>query len=336
MAPGLFQSSFVVLARERCLFERMDAAVGLKKAAAIAAARLHAETGAPYQRSGALITHKGNVFGIWWWDAQWVGEKLGGAGLDPNSRILPEPMARAASVDGWRVAKASTGYEAQVWSNGILVADQWRRKAFDNEAWGDFVRVQSDRNGAPELTPMTQDPPFTLQSPYRRTQLSDWTPERSMQAIMAGAAVVLVSVGLWMFGQAVGFNKAADAAQVEVERMKALAPATANVQGQVSGLTALKAATGGADPMVMLENAQQIIKPFDHKILAFTAERNKVRIYLPQEAADDLGILSQELMESPYFASIKPTLDRKKGRLILDLIPKGAKADKAKPVVRAS
>src|SRR4051794_27217026 len=75
LRPGPFQPGFVVLARERCLFEHFRAP-GLSTRAATTAARLHADTAAPYQRYGAVITHKGASFGIWWWDAQWVGERL--------------------------------------------------------------------------------------------------------------------------------------------------------------------------------------------------------------------------------------------------------------------
>ncbi len=335
LRPGPFQPTLVVLAREHCLFERLDTAAGLKASAAAAAARLHADTGAPYHKSGAVVTRRGHSFGIWWWDAQWVAEALLLAGIDPTSRILPEPMARAAA-DGWRIAKASTGYEAQLWRGGFLVADAWRRKAFDEEAWQDFVRVQPDKAGAGDAVLMAQEPPFTLQNPYRKTQLSDWTPERSAQAGMAALGVLLVCAATWMLGQTVGLNKAAKAAEAENVALRSHLPASgANaVQGQVAGLVALRALVSGPDPMVMLENAQQVIKPYNHTVLAFTAERSRVRIILAKDAADDLAVMSRALLASPYFTAVKPQLDTKRGRLILDLTPRGAKP--VKPVSAAS
>jgi hypothetical protein len=330
LRPGPFQPTLVVLAREHCLFERLDTAASLKASSAAAAARLHAETGAPYQKSGAVITRRGASFGIWWWDAQWVADALAAAGLDPASRILPEPMARA-SAEGWRIAKASTGYEAQLWRGGFLAADAWRRRAFDEEAWQDFVRVQPDKAGAGDAVLMAQDPPFTLQSPYRKTQLSDWTPERSAQAAMAGLGVLLVASAAWMLGQTAGLNKAARAAEAETAALRAHLPANgaSSVQGQVAGLVALRAAVEGADPMVMLENAQQVIKPYNHNLLAYTAERNRIRIILPKDAAADLPAMSRSLLASPFFMAVKPQLDTKRGRLILDLTSKGAKPVKA-------
>lgn len=332
LALGPFQPRLVVLARERCLFERLDSAAGLSAGQAQATARLHADTGAPYQRSGTVITQKGQAFGIWWWDAQWVADSLTAAGIDPATRVLPEPLARA-SGDGWRIARASTGYEAQLWRDGFVLADAWRRKAFDEEAWQDFVRVQPDRTGADGAVLMAQEAPFTLQNPYRKTQLSDWTPERSMQAVMAGLAVILVCAATWMFGQAVGLNKAAKAAEDQAAMLRARLPASgaALVQGQVAGLSALRTATTGADPMVMLQDAQQAIKPFNHSLLAYTAERTRVRIILPRDAADDLAPMSRALLASSYFSAVKPQLDTKRGRLILDLTPKGVAPVKAKP-----
>jgi hypothetical protein len=327
--PGPFQPSVVVLARARCLFERMTPPAGVKGAAAVAAARLHADSGAPYQRAGALITQKDGVFGIWWWDAQWVGEKLGGAGLDPTSPILPEPLARQTG-EGWRIVKATTGYEAQLWRGGFLLADHWRRDPFDTAAWEDFVRTQPDAQGGGEAILIAQNPPFVLQNPYRKTLLSAWTPERSAQAAMMALAAVLVCTALWFAGQAVGLNKAAEAAQAELDQLKAGSPAAANMQKQVAGLVALRSETSGADPLVMLKEAQQIISPYGHKVLAYKTGRELVRIYLPTEAAEDLGILSRELAASPYFSSVKPTLDRRRGRLILDLVPKTAKPVKGK------
>ena len=328
--PGLFQPTLVVLARERCLFERLDIAPGMKSAAAVAAARLHADSGSPYQRSASLITRKGSSFGIWWWDAQWVADTLAGTGVDSNIRVLPEPMARAAA-DGWRIVKASTGYEAQLWKGGFLVADAWRRRPYDDDAWRGFVRVQPDRAGAGDEALMAQDPPFTLQNPYRNTQLSDWTPERSMQAAMVGLGVVLVCSATWLLGETYALNASAKLAETQAANIRARRPAAAgNIQSQVSGLVALRSAVSGPDPMVMLQDTQTIIQPFGHKLIAFTAERSKIRVVMGRDAAADLAAMSRQLLASPYFSAVKPQLDTKRNRLILDLIPKGAKPAPAK------
>jgi hypothetical protein len=282
-----------------------------------------------------VITHKGQAFGIWWWDAQWVADALEKAGMDTGQiRVVPEPLVRAAG-DGWRVARASTGYEAQLWRSNFLVADSWRRQPFDDQAWSDFTRVQPDQAGAEAAVLMAQEAPYTLQSAYRRTQMSDWTPERSMQATIAGVGVLLICASVWMVGQAVGLNRAAKAAETQTEQLRLRLPASGavQVQNQVSGLSALRSAVDGADPLVMLEGAQQAIKPFNHALLAYTAERDRVRIILGRDAADDLAPMSRALLASPYFSAVKPQLDTKRGRLILDLTPKGLRATTVKKPV---
>lgn len=329
LSPGPFQPRLVVLARERCLFERIDPAPGLKPAAATAAARLRAETGAPYQRAGSAVTCKGRTFGVWWWDAQWVGERLGGAGLDPNLQIIPEPMARPAG-EGWRVVRASSGYEAQFWRDGFLQADLWRRNPIDNEAWGEFVRAQPDASGASEAAPTAQNTPYTLNNAYRRALISDWTPERSMQTVMAGLAAAMVCAGLWFVGQTLGLNQAAADAQAEINQLKSALPATASIQRQIAGLSALSAATAGTDPMTLMKKAQQAIAPYGYKILAFETARDRMKLILPAKAADDLRPLSQDLMDLGAFDTVRPTLDNKRGRLILELVPKAMRRAPAK------
>lgn len=335
LRPPMFAPDFVVLARERCLFERLDTAKGLSSRTAIAAARIHAQTAAPYQRSGTLITRQGPSFGIWWWDSQWVAEHLAASGLDPATRIMPEPMARAAG-EGWRIAKASTGFAAQLWRGGFLVADLWRRRAFDVAGWRDFVRVQPDQSGVDEAVLIAQDPPYTLQSPYRRMQLSEWTPDRMGQAAAIAAGIGLLSLGAWFSGQALGLDRASDRMGTQVAALKATASAGHASAAGAAGLLALKQAVEYPDPVVLLENAQRTIEPFGHKLVAFTADRDRVRIVLPQDAIDDVGLIAAELEASPYFSNVRPIPPgRDKQRLTIDMTPAGAKP-KAKTPGRAA
>jgi hypothetical protein len=80
--------------------------------------------------------------------------------------------------------------------------------------------------------------------------------------------------------------------------------------------------------MVMLENVQETLKPFNHPILAYTTERTKVHVVLAKDAAADLAHMSRALLASPYFSAVKPQLDTRRGRLSLDLTPKGVSAPK--------
>lgn len=319
-----FSGALVVLARERCVFERLATAKGLNGRAAVAAARLHAQTAAPFQKSGAAITHHGATFGVWWWDAAWVAERLQAAGLDPAAKVLPEPMARA-SGEGWRVAKASSGYEAQLWRGGFLVADLWKKRAFDTPGWIDFVRVQPDQAGAENASLSAFDPPYTLRSPYRRTLVSDWTPERTGQVAAVGVALALIAVAGFFLGQAVGLNRSAKSIEAQAAVLKAKLPKQQAAQGSVADLIALKTVLEAPDSLAMLQEAEAVVGPHGFRPLGFSSDGKKVRLALPIEAKDQVSVIAASLEASPYFEDVRPSLDREKSRLIVEMTATGAK-----------
>lgn len=319
-----FSGALVVLARERCLFERLETAKGLNRRTAAQAARLHAQTAAPYQRSGAAITRHGSTFGVWWWDAAWVAEHLEARGLDPTSKILPEPLARA-SGEGWRVARATSGYEAQLWRGGFLMADLWRKRAFDVPGWVDFVRVQPDQGGADAASLTAYEPPFTLSSPYRRSLVSDWTPERAGQSAGVAVAIALIAAAGYFVGQSVGLNNSSKSIEAQAALLKARLPKAAAAQGSVGDMIALKTVLEAPDALALLQEAQSIVAVHGFKPLGFTSDGKKARLILAMAAKDQVSVIAEALEASPYFEDVRPSLDREKGRLMFDMTPSGAK-----------
>ncbi len=209
------RGGFVVLARGRCLFGRLDVAPEAK-GKAVAAASLHARTAAPYPRSGVAITRQGQSFGFWWWDAQWVGEQLQAAGLDPATPVTPEPFMRPAG-EGWRVVKAGEGFEAQLWRGGFLIADLWRKRPFDAAAWDAFVRSQAHiAQSAPDHPPPVLDLPFTARSVYRRALLASWRQEGVWPMAAAAAAVALICVTALLAGRALRLNQETQAVRGQI------------------------------------------------------------------------------------------------------------------------
>jgi hypothetical protein len=245
-------------------------------------------------------------------------------------------MARAAG-EGWRVAKASTGYEAQLWRGGFLVADLWRKRAFDVAGWIDFVRVQPDQAGAENASLSAFDPPFTLRSPYRRTLVSDWTPERTGQAAAVAAGIALIAVAGFFLGQAVGLNRSAKAIEAQTVALKAKLPKQQAAQGSVADLIALKTVLEAPDSLAMLQEAEAVVGPHGFKPLAFASDGKKVRLALPIEAKDQVTVIAGALEASPYFEDVRPILDREKSRLIVDMTASGAKRPaRPKPAAAAS
>ena len=333
LRPGLFQPGFIVLARERCLFEHLAVAPGLNSRSAATAARLHADTAAPYQRYDSLITHKGPSYGIWWWDAQWVAERLSALGLDPATRVIPETLVRA-SGDGWRITKASNGYEAQLWKQGFLLADQWRKTPFDAAAWQDFARVQGDASGADSAVLMAQEAPWTLQSPYRRMMLTTWTSEKVGQVAVAAFVAAVLCLSLYLAGAGIGLKRNTQELAAQTAQLKSKAQGGQSLQNQVAAMSALKTAVQGPNAMALVQRAQEIVEPFGYKLIAFDATREGLTIVLPKEAVGDLEGISRELSASAEFTNVRPSLDHDHQRLTIAMAARGA-PPKAKSKARA-
>ena len=173
----------VVLAREICGFAHFRAPRGLSRGAQLRAARLQASMVNPYAETGGLITRAGGDFGIWWWNAEWVREKLGTL-RSGSFRLLPETMVKTPG-EGCRVVKASTGVEAQLWRRGFLVGDVWSRRPFDKQEWEFVVHAFGSPDDAPSEAPAAATLPFSLDTPYLRTQISDISLERLLPNLAA-------------------------------------------------------------------------------------------------------------------------------------------------------
>jgi hypothetical protein len=319
---------FVVLARGRCLFGQLDTPPEAK-GKAVAAARMHARTAAPYPRSGVVVTRHGRRFGFWWWDAAWVAEQLQAAGLDGALRVVPEPFMRPAG-EGWRIVKAGEGYEAQVWSGGFLTADLWRKRPFDAAAWGAFARSQPDEAGpAPSAPPPAQTLPLTARSAYRRTMLASWRQEGAWPLAAAAAALVLICLTALLAGRALRLGQETGAVRSQIAALQAVSPPGGS-QSAMRRLTMLKAALQHPDAAALLQNAREIIDPFGFVLTSFSADGQKVRLVLPAEAAPVVGPISEALGKSPYFTDIKPRLDAGAKQLVIDMAVKGAGGEAAK------
>jgi hypothetical protein len=312
-----------LLARERCLFTLFEAPQGLSGRAALSAALLRAQTDAPYQAPGSLITRKGSSFGIWSWDSRWVIDRLTELGCDPTTRVLPETLFQHP-LDGWRVVKQASGYEAQFWSDDFLYASVWRRRNFEAVDWANFVRVLSPSHGAdlvPDSPPPPQLIPYTASSPYRKTAVSARDAAQYLTILALSFAAVLICVTAFLFGQAITLNQRATALRQETAlRQQANASSKlGSIQHDIYQLSALQAVTARPDPLVLVAAAQKIVEPFGFKIIAFNADHDSIKITLPDEATAGLEPLATELRGSPYFSEVKPVVDHAKRQITFEL-----------------
>jgi hypothetical protein len=300
----------VVLAREVCGFAYFRAPRGLSRTAQLRAARLQAGMVNPYAETGSLITRAGDQFGVWWWNGDWVRERL--ASFGASARIVPETMARP-SGRGWRVVNASSGVEAQLWRDDFLVGDVWSRRAFDEQEWEYVIRAFGSPDDAPATRPPVETLPFSLDSPYLKTRLSDLTLERALpNAIAAFVTLILCMTGFWL-GQ--GLHLDSETAKINRQTSQIRTTSYAERQhllGELSQLQDIRAATSQRDPLAVLLGAERTLKPFGMQILGFSATGDKLAITLPNEAGAGLDLISDQLQESGEFYDFKPRRDASK------------------------
>ena len=247
VAAPRFSGTTVVLARERCLFDPLETATGISSRQALTAARLRAQTAAPYQNAGYAITRRGQRFGIWWWDADWVIEQLALADIADNARVIPESLFYSAET-GARIVRGTTGFEAQIWDQGFLVADLWRRKPFDEEIWREFLRQWFGGDEPLSSPPPPSRPPFLLNSPYRRTLLSSGDNARLIELGAGGAIIALLAISAFMFGNGLSLRNQAETLRAQTALEQAKAPARSRGQAEINQVVALKREVEHADP----------------------------------------------------------------------------------------
>jgi hypothetical protein len=302
VSPGGFGRPRVLLARELCAFEhyRPPAAAG---SAGLAAARLYARTHAPFHNPGVLIRRGPQGFGLWWWDMDVVGPRLGGA----RAALLPESLAQARG-EGWRIVRQSSGYEAQHWRGGELLGSTWRRERFDEPDWAAFVRVQ---RGADEEAPAEPPPAQTLMlqpSPASGAGLSDLTP-----AELAGLAAGLVAMGLVLtaavqIGQGLRLSREARTAETQAAALRVLPTSRLEAQDRRSlqQLRGFRALSERPSPVVSLTKALEVLRLFDVEPLGFDSDGRTASLTLPYAAIDRAERISAELAGTGRFADVRP------------------------------
>jgi hypothetical protein len=314
-----FERPIVGLCRERCIFGEFDPPAAARGRVGLAAARLHARSAQPFRRSDWLVTQLGNAFGIWWWDADWVDEQLLLNGIGGQVHLLPETFLRMTG-EGGRVVRTASGYEAQFWRSDFLVADSWRRQPFTDQAWFDFIRLQSAEQ-IDDKAPPVQASPYIARSPYRRMLASELTPEILARYAISAFAILVFAATAYLLAETISFDQRTR--KVEDQTAQILqggaALRNARVQVKIRQLDAIKRRVETPDPLSLLEAAQTIVGPFGYKINGFVADANHLRFDLPEESAVGIDLIATELAASPYFTNIRTKLNRNRKVLEIEM-----------------
>jgi len=314
----------VLLARELCSFEWFDPPMA-KGGEGAGAAGLYARTTAPFVNAGMLVRRAGDGYAIWWWDMDrvgpWLAERFGAA----SPVVAPETLAQPPGQD-WRVVRLDAGFEAQCWSDGVLVASAWRRTAPDTAFWSAFARNQRHPpSPAPAAPPNPQTLPLA-----ERVDLgwAGWSGANRDQATKAGAAVaamLLAAAGMVWFGQGLRLGKLADTTEAEAQAEQAQALAARHDDtAAVRQLTAFRAVAGGPNPVAALETALAVVRRHGLSAKAFAIDGAIVTVSLPYSAIDQAQAISRDLEASGVFADVRPMTGQ--GLITIRMSMKGAPA----------
>lgn len=324
--PGAasWRRPIVLLARELCSFELFEPA-GASGAAAAAAARLYARTGAPFTEPGGLVRRSGDAFGIWWWDMARIGPQLQarfGAGWP---QLAPETLAQPPG-QGWRIVRASSGYEAQCWRGGTLIGSSWRHDRFDDTAWSAFARVQRGASEpAPATPPPVQQLPLSGDVDLGLSSFSDLSPADLGRIAAVVAASGLLAAAALFTGQGWRLNLLAGSAEHQAATLRASTPRTAaRDQGAVQRLAAFRKLSARPNPASALTTALDVLQLYAVKPTGFEADASSLTLTLPYSAIGDVDKIALELEDSGAFTDVRPLTDDRSQTIELQMRLKGA------------
>ncbi|MFC5344003.1 hypothetical protein ACETK8_19335 [Brevundimonas staleyi] len=318
-ALGRLRRPVLLLARDLCAFQIFDSAA-LPRSRRRQAARLHAKLASPYLVGGAALVKAGGDFGIWWWDIdrlpQAVSDRFGGV----LPAIRPETLAQPAA-NGWRVVRLRFGYEAQLWSQGALVASAWRRDRFDGPAWRAFTSLQRGVD-APDEPPTSQSLPVDYDGEAFSLARAEISRNQAIGAAAGGFAVAACAAAMFLLGQGIQLRDDAGRIGVEAAKMRADTPRAGVLQAleidrrRLADYQRLEEAT---NPISAAGAAIGIVAYHDITPTAVEAGQDAITLTLPYAAVAIADQLIEEFEGSGYFYDVRPRTEPTSQSLIVEM-----------------
>lgn len=311
----------LLLARDLCAFS-LFATAALPRGRRRQAAALHARLGAPYVRSGSVLSRAGDDFGVWWWDADRIDALTAAGTTTTRPLIRPETVAQPRG-DGWRIVRLKRGYEAQFWTDKALRASAWRHDRYDAAAWSAFVRLQRAETPAPDAPPAPADLPLALDD-RGAFALSPVELTRGQMALAAGGAAAFASLCFAAFLAGQSHELAKDVAGVENEtaEIRAATPRAAAVQNLDASqkkLVAYRQIEERTSPLSAAGAAIGVLALHDLTPTALNAETETLSFTLGYDALDKVAALIADLEGSGYFHDVQPRTDASAKTLVVEM-----------------
>ena len=298
----------LLISRALCQYRFFQPGLQLKPAQAARAARAWAEAHAPFATTGTLLLRTRNgAIGAWFWDTAHTG----GAAA---ARVAPESLHRAAG-DDWRVVACAEGFEAQRWSEGVLLASTWRRAPFTREQWLAFVLgTEAPEGDAPDDPPAPQALPLLADTSWRRARIGPPLSWRDAEKVGGSVALVGCCLAAFFVGQAL---RSASIASADTHAAASIAVRLArdhdaqrtreyeSVLGDYNGVTQ------DTDVLAAATDAFQVYTQFGLQVTSWRANAHEVHASiagsLPQIPLHDV---IQALEAKPTLCNVTPIFPR--------------------------
>lgn len=189
----------VILARSRCRL-RWFRLAGIPAAERMAALRLQVEAWRPFEHTSARLVLAGEDGLAIAWDATAAQQQLADAGLAPERcHFIPETLMQAAGPDGLRLLRASEGFEAQCWRDGLLRASRWWAEPLTTQDWQEFMHLSGAGRAADDALPQPQEAALAASAWARHYPLhatSDGADGTEQRLVFVGALALALTTGL--------------------------------------------------------------------------------------------------------------------------------------------
>jgi|CXWL01.1.fsa_nt_gi hypothetical protein len=296
----------LALSRALCRFHSFRAPPGLSSGQVVQAARLAAETNAPFSPSGSLILRTEGGASIWYWDGARVAELFGTRAVN----VAPESVFSAAH-DGWRIVESLDGYEAQYWQNGALQASTWRRRPLDAAQWTLFVQgVENADTPAPATPPTPEKPAFDASGAWRRQQVKPPLSWADAEKAAAGVAFCAAGVAAFLVGQSLrldGDARRDTARAAEISQVLSADENARRAEAQLALIQNYQTAMAAPDVLNAAADALEVLHRLDLQVGDWSVDGETLRLVLVQTASEiEVRDLVAALEAAPALENVEP------------------------------
>lgn len=300
----------IAVPRGQCRFHRLTFPAGMTMRARDQAARLYAESNAPFAASDFVIVRGKDAAAVWWWDRAAATEALGDARVYRSADALPETLFQPPG-EGVRCVDLGDGYDAQVWIDGELVTTSWRRRAFSADQWAAFLLAGgagADAPATPEPMPASYDARGRMRARVAAPPLGWADAQRAALWTMAAGAVLAAGCAGLGFGWA-GQATAARDALAKAEAAQESDPAFQRAGADLAAVRTFQAQMATPDALGLCAHALAVLRGLNVTPTMWSIEGGKLTIEYATGSGAPANTVAAALEADAAFANVRPRVD---------------------------